>query len=348
MIGFNYFGKNHKKTIKDCGEYECYCRTKNFKKRTGIPTKNIVIFGNCHFQEIQRNIIQYKKIRAHYLPHYISINSYVDLNASLLGKTYFTDTHINLFKNADILIYQNIETDRGFLNNKEVGKLIPKNCIKIKIPHYRSSIYHYSFYETPYFEEMKQLVDKEETVNQKITCIKDFIKNINETTQDTNSFDKFITKELTHFKKIDSYSDISMYDYFINNYKKIKLINGRSYPTSIFMFILSKKILEKLNIYENLSFTEMINGRTVYPRYFALHTDYPIFDFWYDYNKFTFNKQYYWELEIPMKDYEFYYLQIDIYNRFGKNKIFNDTVFIRSKFNGLDEVKKLRYIINNT
>ena len=49
-----------------------------------------------------------------------------------------------------------------------------------------------------------------------------------------------------------------------------------------------------------------------------------------------------------MKDYEFYYLQIDIYNRFGKEKIFNNTVFIRSKFNGLDEVKKLRDIINNT
>ena len=188
----------------------------------GVATKNIVIFGNCHFQEIQRNIIQYKTIRAYYLPHYVSINSYVDLNASLLGRTYFTDTHINLFKNADILIYQNIETDRGFLNNKEVEKLIPKNCIRIKIPHYRSSIYHYSFYETPYFEEMKQLVDKEETVNQKITCIKDFIKNINENTLDTNSFDKFITKEIAHFKKINNYSDINMYDYFINNYKKNK------------------------------------------------------------------------------------------------------------------------------
>ena len=127
------------------------------------------------------------------------------------------------------------------MNNREVEKLIPKDCIKIKIPHYRSSIYHYSFYEKPYFEEMKQLVDKEETVNQKITCIKDFIKNFNDTTLDTKSFDKFITKEITHFKKIDSYSDISMYDYFINNYKKIKLINGRSDPTSIFMFVLSKK-----------------------------------------------------------------------------------------------------------
>jgi hypothetical protein len=309
--------------------------------------KIMVIFGNCHFQEIQRNIIQYQKIRNNYLPYYICLLSYFP-GSSLEKETYFIDEHITLFKNADILIYQNIENDRGFLNNKEVEKLIPKDCIRIKIPHYRSSIYHYSFYETPYFEEMKQLVDKEETVNQKITCIKDFIKNINETTQDTNSFDEFITKEITHFKKINSYSDINMYDFFISNWKNIKMFNGRSYPTSQFVFILSKKILEKLNIYQNLSFTQMINNRTVCPRYFSQNSDYPLFDFWYNYNKFTFNKQYYWELEIPMKDYEFYYLQIDIYNRFGKDKIFNDVVFIRSKFNGLDEVKKLRDTINNT
>ena len=46
-----------------------------------------------------------------------------------------------------------------------------------------------------------------------------------------------------------------------------------------------------------------------------------------------------------MKDYEFYYLQIDICNRFGKDKAFQNVVFIRSKFNGLEEVKKLRNLI---
>jgi hypothetical protein len=327
MTGFDYFGKREK--IYDCG----------------VPSKNIIIFGNCHFQEIQRNIIQYQEIRDNYLPYYICINSYVDVGASLSAKQYFTLEHINLFKKADIIIYQNIESDRGFLNNKEVEKLIPKNCIKIKIPHYRSSIYHYSFYETPYFEEMKQLVDKEETVNQKITCIKDFIKNINETTQDTKSFDEFITKEITHFKKINSYSDINMYNFFISNWKNIKLFMGRSYPSSYFIFILTKKILEKLNIYENLTFETTINNKTVYPRYFAQHTDFPMFDFWYEFNKFTFDKQYYWELEIPMEDYEFYYLHINIYNKFGKDKIFNAVVFIRSQFNGLEEVKKLRNLI---
>ena len=310
--------------------------------------KIMVIFGNCHFQEIRRNIIYYQEIRNNYLPHLISINSYVGENTSLCDQSYFIKEHIELFKKADILIYQHIETDRGFLNNKEVLKLIPKNCIKIKIPHFRTSIYHYSHYEKPYFKEMKQLVDKEETVNQKITCIKDFIKNINETTQDTNSFDKFITKEITHFKKINNNSDVDMYDYFLSNWKNIKLFNGRGYPSSYFMFILTKKILAKLNIYQNLSFTQMISKRTAYPRYFALNTNFPLFDFWYKYNNFTFKNQYYWELEIPMKDYEFYYLQIDICNKFDESKSFHNVWRIRKSYNVLDEVKKIRNIINNT
>ena len=46
-----------------------------------------------------------------------------------------------------------------------------------------------------------------------------------------------------------------------------------------------------------------------------------------------------------MKDYEFYYLQIDIYNKFGKDKTFENVLFIRDKFNGLEEVKKLRNLI---
>ena len=312
------------------------------------PKKIMVIFGNCHFQEIQRNIIQYQLIKKNYLPYIILINSYIEPKGKHYHEPYYIKKHIELFKNANILIYQNIENDRGFLNNEEIEKFISKDCIRIKIPHYRASIYHYSFYKTLYFEEMKQLVDKEETVNQKIIFIKDFIKNINETTLDTKSFDKFITKEITHFKKVDSYSDISMYDFFISNWKNIKLFNGRSYPTSYFMFILSKKILEKLNIYQNLSFTQMINNRTVYPRYFSQNSDFPLLDFWYNYNKFTFKKQYYWELEIPMKDYEFYYLQFDICNRFGRKMAFNNVVFIRKEFNALDEVKKLRNIINNT
>ena len=78
------------------------------------PKKIMVIFGNCHFQEIKRNIIQYQEIRNNYLPYYISINSYVGENTTLSDQTYFIKENNELFKKADILIYQNIETDRGF------------------------------------------------------------------------------------------------------------------------------------------------------------------------------------------------------------------------------------------
>ena len=53
------------------------------------PKKIMVFFGNCHFNEIHRNIIKYQEIRKNYLPHYICINSYVDKGSSLNGKQYF-------------------------------------------------------------------------------------------------------------------------------------------------------------------------------------------------------------------------------------------------------------------
>ena len=321
-------------------------------RHKSIPKKNMVIFGNCHFQEIQRNIIQYNEIRKNYLPYYICINGYVGNSlgpkTSNEGKKNFTQDHIELFKKADIFIYQNIESDRGFLNNKEVLKLVPSNCIKIKIPHYRTSIYHYSWYKNPYFDEMKKQINLEKTQINKIVKIKKYIKNINETTQDIKLFDEFIEKEVDDFKNVNNSSDINMYDFFISNWKNKKLFMGRGYPSSYFIFILTKKILEKINIFENLQFETMINNRTSYPRYFGLNTDFPIFKFWYDYNNFTFDKQYYWELKIPMFDYEFYYLQINIINKFGKEEAFSGVVFIRDKFKALEEVKKLRNIINNT
>ena len=49
-----------------------------------------------------------------------------------------------------------------------------------------------------------------------------------------------------------------------------------------------------------------------------------------------------------MKDYEFYYLQIDICNKLGENNAFANIWLAREKFNALEEVKKLRNIINNT
>ena len=49
-----------------------------------------------------------------------------------------------------------------------------------------------------------------------------------------------------------------------------------------------------------------------------------------------------------MKDYEFYYLQNLIYNRLGGDNTFTNFWLIRDKFNTLDELKKLRDVINNT
>ena len=49
-----------------------------------------------------------------------------------------------------------------------------------------------------------------------------------------------------------------------------------------------------------------------------------------------------------MEDYEFYYLQYLICNKHGSDCSFANIWMIRAEFNTLEELKKLRDVINNT
>jgi len=57
-----------------------------------------------------------------------------------------------------------------------------------------------------------------------------------------------LNNDLEKIKEIDSYSDIKMYNFVLNNYKKIKLFENHSHPREYFYFIMVEKILKKLNI----------------------------------------------------------------------------------------------------
>ena len=66
------------------------------------------------------------------IPYNVKSRKFVD--ATLDNK------HIMELENADILILQVIEKERGFLNNIEVIKFCKSDCKVIKIPHYRINI----------------------------------------------------------------------------------------------------------------------------------------------------------------------------------------------------------------
>lgn len=59
-----------------------------------------------------------------------------------------------------------------------------------------------------------------------------------------------------NFLVIDKLSDIKINDYFIMNYKKYRLFQGRTYPSSIFFYELTNRILNKIGYNKNVFFKD--------------------------------------------------------------------------------------------
>ena len=92
-------------------------------------------------------LIYNKNFKKDFNIKFIRLNEYVVKNKKFVNNTTLDSKHIMALNNADILILQVIETDRGFLNNSEVIKFCGSYCKVIKIPHYRNSIYEYKYIE---------------------------------------------------------------------------------------------------------------------------------------------------------------------------------------------------------
>ena len=110
---------------------------------------------------------------------------------------------------------------------------------------------------------------------------------------------KSMNDKIKEFKKIDSLSDIKMLDYFNNNFKKYRLFQGRSYPSSIFFFELTNRILYTLKYNHNVIFKDT---------YFAQNTGEPIPEYWYNFCKFSFDNTYLTYGNISITECEWYYI----------------------------------------
>lgn len=110
---------------------------------------------------------------------------------------------------------------------------------------------------------------------------------------------EYLTTNINEFEKINSLSDINMLDYFKDNYKNYKLFMGRGYPSSMFFFELSNKILINLNIEPNNTFKDL---------YFAENTNVPIPEYWYKFCNFDFDNTFYTFGHTPITEIEYYCL----------------------------------------
>lgn len=103
------------------------------------------------------------------------------------------------------------------------------------------------------------------------------------------------------FEKIDVLSNISMLDYYQKNYKKNRLFKSRSYPTSIFFYELTNRIILKLNLPINKHFVDY---------HFAENTTEPIPDYWYKFCGFEFENIFYVAGHYEVAEYEWYYIML--------------------------------------
>jgi hypothetical protein len=254
----------------------------------------------------------------------------------LLGK-YKTNVDLdtndkNIIENADVLILQVIENDRGFLNNDKINEKCKKDFMIIKIPHYRNSIYEYKTLEgfTNKYgvinnwklpSKIKNLDDIDGTIE----IIQNEIDIMNNHSYDKNEMYKAHEFKYNEFQKVDELSDIKMLDYYQTNYKKRRLFQSRSYPSSIFFYELTNRIMKKLNIKPNENFIDL---------YFAENTSEPMPEYWYKYCEFEFENIHHVYGHLKVKEYEWYYILL----------LSNDINVIKIEQN-MNYINKIRKIV---
>lgn len=295
-------------------------------------SKKVCIVFNCHGNEISKFLLSNIYFVNNYILSTIILNKYTrDSNY-----TDWQPTDKKQIGEADILILQIIEKDRGFINNNETIKLVKPDCIIIKIPHYRCQVYNYKIigglFNKEFILNHTELINRindVENINETIEIIKDDIKNVNQIDYDPIELETYKNNSINEFLRINSVSSIDMSDYFLNNYKSLLLFKARGYPSSIFFYELTNRILKQLDIDQTVPFVDS---------YFAENTSTPISDYWYRFCNFTFDNTFYTYHHIEMKDYEFYYMLI--YHKkttILDRKIINDfCVRIREQYNKIE------------
>lgn len=215
-----------------------------------IDKKILTIYMNCHGTAILNYLNKSTKYKELYDSKSVHINDYILDSGCHINCTEFVDSDKKSFNSADVFICQYIQTDRGYLNHTEIiKKYIKSTCKIILIPHYVFYGYSYNLIVENKIKEITDIKDIK-IYHQKITDI------INMDEINSVDFGKHLKYSFNKLQALDNLSDIKMYDYVIENYLNIRLWHHKSYPTSIFFFHITNKILLSLNIEQNIDYED--------------------------------------------------------------------------------------------
>lgn len=219
--------------------------------------KNILIYSNCH-----GGIIKLMFEKHNLINNEVNVNYF--FNYENLHNEKLSPEHLSLLKSCDIFIYQpfNKHFNHTEYDIKHIKNCLNENALIIRINYYRfkgfwynCNYFTFNYFEGYQFAETNNSGLYNGVVNISNKNNKDDIKSyINNIKIETNELDKFFNIELNNFKKIDDNSDVNMYDYFLSNYKNIKLFHDPYHPTNHFFYEIFKqlvKIIFKKNLISN-------------------------------------------------------------------------------------------------
>jgi hypothetical protein len=193
----------------------------------------IILYLNCHGKEIKNYLLNYTKMtEIIYIPTYEYINQKKKLPYDSL-------------KSADFIIYNPVSEEHGEYSSKEILKHLKNECKTCCIGYYRMKCFfchpiycnHFIYSENPKIFESP----KPENINIDLVINPDKIKcNLDSKT--------ILDEDLKKIYEIDLKSDIKMYDFIKENYKKYKLFVDPSHPTKYFFVEIFKRILNFFEI----------------------------------------------------------------------------------------------------
>lgn len=186
---------------------------------------NIVIYCNCHG-------IVYKYL---FQTYFTSCNVNLLSNYPISNDNFkFNSDEKSIFQDADLFIYQPMNQEwKSEKNINYVKTLLKPSCKSIKIAYYR----FYGLY-ADYTEDKfcgKFIINKKYNY---YSFYNDFCNNLHK------------------FMQLDENSDIKIYAYFINNYKKIKLFVDPRHPTPIFFYNIFINMCKHHNINVPINYNE--------------------------------------------------------------------------------------------
>ena len=220
----------------------------------------IVFYMNCHYYSLKK-YFDYQNIETQYISTYGNIFQY----KNKITPDSVKQGIINLLKNVDVLIYNPLNDKYGFWSSNNFINNLKENCLKIKIPYMRTNLYNLGnrYYDLSKFsgkdhkyinfyniilEVLEHFINNHNEPNEKnIHFLIDYYDNFLKDESNIKMIEKHFTYSLKELKKYDMNSDIPMYDFVEENFKKHKLFLNYDHPSILYFGELFKRIMKLIS-----------------------------------------------------------------------------------------------------